>query len=73
MKYDWTIMVSIGNEKLWVQILTGAWKNLEDTSGIHKSMNIKMPEKCFLDGIDPFVLGWIFSIYEMTVYENSNA
>jgi len=36
MKYDWTIMVSIGNEKLWVQILTGAWKNLEDTSGIHK-------------------------------------
>ena len=36
-------------------------------------MNIKMPEKCFLDGIDPFVLGLTLSIYVMTVYENSNA
>ena len=36
MKYDWTIMVTIGNVKLRVQILTGAWKNPEDTSGIHK-------------------------------------
>ena len=32
-----------------------------------------MPEKCILDEIDPFVLGWTFSIYVMTVYENSNA
>ena len=36
-------------------------------------MDMKMPEKCILDGIDPFVLGWTFSIYVMTVYENSNA
>ena len=36
MKYDWTIIVGIENEKLRVIITTGAWKNLEDTSGIHK-------------------------------------
>ena len=35
MKYDWTIIVGIGNEKLRVLITMGAWKNLEDTSRIH--------------------------------------
>ena len=60
MKYDWTIIVGIGNEKLRVLVTTGAWKNLEDTSRIHIKYTGIWVKKCLkkgvLDRIDPFIL-----------------
>ena len=36
-------------------------------------MDTNMPEKWFLDGIDPFILSWMLNTYALTVDDDDNA